>query len=90
MKLHAEIDALAKILDVAESTDQIPADWRSILKDSRKTLVYRNISEQLEPRFKRIEQASDEAEMNELIETIPCVQFTGEKPIFSSNRCCAK
>ena len=75
MILRAETSALANILDVAEETGKVPVNWRSILKETRSTHVYRNVSEQYKHLFQHIEQACDDAEIEELLRRIAAPQL---------------
>ena len=75
MRLRAEIEALVNILDVTEMTGQLPADWRSDLKERRQTGPYRNISEQYEPLLKEIEESGDEVNWDKILLSIPAAQL---------------
>jgi hypothetical protein len=75
MILRAETSALANILDVAEETGKVPVNWRSILKETRSTHVYRNVSEQHERLFQHIEQTSDDAAIEEMLRSISAPQL---------------
>jgi hypothetical protein len=70
-RLQAEARSLAAILEGAEQVRQPPWNWREALKQLRVTDSYRNISEQYAQRLAHIEEAADENELLQVIDTMP-------------------
>ena len=70
MVLRAEVASLAELLDVAQEIGEVPADWRSLLKDARQTQKYLNIAEQYESLFKKLRDVSDKSELETLLEEV--------------------
>lgn len=76
MMLRAEVRSLASILTYVETQGHLPIeDWLATLKEMRQTPEYRNISEQYESLFARVEQAADVNEAVRLLETMPSAQI---------------
>jgi len=70
MVLRAEVASLAELLDVAQEIGEVPADWRSLLKDARQTQKYLNIAEQYESLFKKLRDVTDKSELETLLEEV--------------------
>lgn len=70
MLLRAEVASLAEILDVAEETGQLPADWRSLLREARQTQTYRDVAGQYQSLFRELENVADRAGIEERLETV--------------------
>jgi len=75
MTLRADNNALANMLNVAELTGEVPVDWRSMLEETRKTHMYRNLAEAFEPLLHHIEQTCDETAIEKLLQEIPPAQL---------------
>ena len=76
MMLRAEVWSLASILTYVETQGHLPIEgWLATLKEMRRTPEYRNISEQYESLFARVEQAADVNEAVRLLETMPSAQI---------------
>lgn len=70
MLLRAEVASLAEILDVAEETSQVPADWRSLLREARQTKKYRDVAGQYQSLFTELENIADRAGIEERLESV--------------------
>jgi hypothetical protein len=70
MLLRAEVSSLAEILEVAEETGQLPADWRNLLRETRRTRTYLDIAGQYESLFRELENVTDRADIEERLETV--------------------
>jgi len=70
-RLQAEARSLAAILEGAEQVRQPPWKWRDALQQLRLTQSYRNISEQYAQQLAHIEEAADENELSQVIDTLP-------------------
>jgi len=75
MVLRAEVEALIEILRVAEMTEQVPTDWRALLKEARQTKAYRDVTEQYDQLFGLVENAASRMEIDELLQGIPLTEL---------------
>lgn len=75
MLLRAELASLAEVLNIAETTGQLSTDWRSLLREARKTKAYREIAERYDPLFKRIEDLGDTTGIDELLHAVPFAEL---------------
>ena len=75
MVLRAEVEALMEILRVAEMTEQVPMDWRALLKETRQTKRYRDAAQQYDSVFRQVENSANKMEIDELLQIIPLMEL---------------
>jgi len=75
MVLRAEVEALMEILRVAEMTEQVPMDWRALLKETRQTKRYRDAAQQYDSVFRQVENSASKMEIDELLQIIPLMEL---------------
>ena len=69
LRLRADIHMLGSILEIAVTLDRPPLGWKEALREGRLQPEYQSISEQYAQLLARIEQAADETELNQLLDT---------------------
>ena len=75
MLLRAEVASLTEILTIAETTGQLSADWRVLLKEARQTQAYRDVAEQYDTLFKQIEDVADTTGIDDLLQAVPFAEL---------------
>ena len=73
---RAELRILSATLLAAEKLGYLPPDWaKDRLEVARQTPEYRSIAQEYDAEFARAEQATDSAEIEHLLETMPSARI---------------